>query len=77
MADPKTYKVTLTWGAIPDVLGYRIYKNGSFVVSVTNTQYVFTGLTSPLSQYSLSVESYFKTAACSPQRTTVTPQEPT
>jgi hypothetical protein len=79
MADPKTYKVTLSWAALPNATSYRIYKRigsgtDSYLGAVTATSYVFTGLAAPLSQYKLSVEANYPT--CISAKTTVTPQEP-
>lgn len=62
-----TSSVSLSWnpstdpvvnGAITSgVLGYNLYRNGSFLVAVTNPSYIDTGLTSG-TNYSYSVSSF-------------------
>jgi len=46
---PSNTELNLYWTASTDyggILGYRVYKNGSFIKFVSNTSYIFSGLIS-------------------------------
>jgi len=43
-ATPKSKKITLNWASIPDADTFLIYRDGTFIDTITSTQYIDTGL---------------------------------
>lgn len=72
-ATPGTTTVSLTWTASTDntaVTGYKVYRDGKLVVTVTGTSYLDSGLT-PLTTYSYTVSAVDAAGNASPESAAV------
>jgi len=56
-AEPRGGAVTVSWDAVPDAIGYKLYRDGTEIADVATTGYVDSGLTNGTT-YTYAVAAY-------------------